>query len=294
MRRRSVTRVAIVTDSAADLPPVVAASAGVAVVPLTVTFGPESFRAGVNLTTEEFWQRMTAADAPFPTTAASSPGDFHAAFEAAFAGGADAVVCVDVAETLSGTIRSARVARGMLGDREIHVVDSGTASMGVGLLALLGARMAAAGLDGTEIAATLERRASDVDLYVALDTLEYLRRGGRISGAQATIGNLLSVKPIITVTEGHVTTADRVRTRSKARERVLELLTHRPIEQAALLYAPPADIDAFQAAFVERSGFEPASLLRMPIGPSVGPHVGPGCYGGVVLYREREAAVEPR
>src|SRR3954468_15528723 len=293
MRRRSVTRVAIVTDSAADLPPVVAASAGIAVVPLTVTFGPESFRAGVNLTTEEFWQRMTAPDAPFPTTAASSPGDFHAAFEAAFAAGAEAVVCVDIAETLSGTIRSARVARDMLGDREVHVVDSGTASMGAGLLALLGARMAAAGLDGAEIAATLERRASDVDLYVALDTLEYLRRGGRISGAQATIGNLLSVKPIITVTEGHVTTADRVRTRSRGGGSP-ERLPPRPIEQAALLYAPPADIDAFQAAFVERSGFEPASLLRMPIGPSVGPHVGPGCYGGVVLYREREAAVEPR
>src|SRR3954468_784669 len=127
MRRRSVTRVAIVTDSAADLPPVVAASAGIAVVPLTVSFGAETFRAGVNLTTDEFWQRMTAPDAPFPTTAAAAPGDFLSTFRQAFDAGADSVVCIAVSGDLSGTLKSAQVARDQLPDHEIHVIDSRTA-----------------------------------------------------------------------------------------------------------------------------------------------------------------------
>ncbi len=106
-----MSHVAFVTDSASDLPPDVAAAQGITVVPLVVSFGPESFRPNVDLTTDEFWERMTAPDAPFPTTAAASPGDFKSAFEAAFAGGADAVVCVNVSGDLSGTLKAAQVAQ---------------------------------------------------------------------------------------------------------------------------------------------------------------------------------------
>ena len=148
-------RVAIVTDSAADLPADRAGAAGITIVPLEVTFGSERLLAGVDLTVDAFWQRMVSPDSPFPTTAAASPGQFQAAFEAAFAGGADAVVCVDVAEGLSATIKSARIARDLMADREIHVVNSRSASMGVGILAELGARLAAEGRPAAEIAATL-------------------------------------------------------------------------------------------------------------------------------------------
>lgn len=280
-------RVAIVTDSAADLTPADARGAGITVVPLEVTFGTERFRAGVDLTTEEFWARMVAPDAPFPTTAAASPGEFRDAFEACFAGGAEAIVCVDVAETLSGTIKSARIARDMLPGREIHIVDSRSASMAVGLLALLGAELAAAGRAATEIAATLEQRRDDIDLYVVLDTLEYLKKGGRISGAQAAIGGLLSVKPIITVREGQVVTADRVRTKSKARERCLQLLTARPAERIAVLHTMDPDVEAFRDELIRRmpGGIDPSKVSIQPVGPSVGPHLGPGCVGGVILQR---------
>jgi DegV family protein with EDD domain len=285
-----MARVAIVTDSAADLTPADARAAGITVVPLEVTFGTERFRAGVDLTTEEFWARMLAPEAPFPTTAAASPGDFRDAFEACFAAGAEAIVCVDVAETLSGTIRSARIAREMLPGREIEIVDSRTASMGVGLLALLAAELAAAGRSAPEIASAIEQRRDDIDLYVALDTLEYLRKGGRISGAQAAIGGLLSVKPIITVREGLVVTADRVRTRSRARERCLELLTARPAERVSILHTMAPDVEAFRAELIRRmpGGIDPARVSIQPVGPSVGPHLGPGCLGGVVLL-ERSA-----
>jgi DegV family protein with EDD domain len=281
-----VSRVAIVTDSASDLPLDVASSKGITVVPLVVSFGSDSFKAGTELSTADFWRRMTAPDAPMPTTAASSPGDFRAAFEQAFVDGAEAVVSINVAGTLSGTLKAAQIGRDMLPDREIHVVDSGTASMGVGMLALMAAEMAETGSTADAIARTIEDRSKDVDLYVALDTLEYLKRGGRISGAQAAIGTLLSVKPIITVRDGLVHTADKPRTSGKARARIKELLTARPVERVAVLYTPPADGDAFRAEVLDAYGgaVDAARVSVSPVGPSVGPHLGPGCVGAIVLY----------
>jgi DegV family protein with EDD domain len=280
-----VSRVAIVTDSVSDMPPEVAARQGITVVPLFVSFGAETFRPNVDLTTDEFWARMLAPDAPFPTTAAAAPGDFVAAFEAAFAGGADGVVCVNASDGLSGTYKSARVAAGMVAGREIHVIDSRTASMGIGMLAQIGAELAEEGVSAAEIARVLEERKRDVDLYVALDTLEYLKRGGRISGARAAVGSMLSVKPIITVIDGVVDNADRVRSRAKARERVLELLTQKPLERACLLHTTQADVEEFRDRFLERSGLDPARVQTMTVGPSVGPHLGPGCVGAVIIYR---------
>jgi DegV family protein with EDD domain len=279
-------KVAVVTDSASDLPPAVAAAAGIRVVALNVSFGDQSFRAGETLSTEAFWQRMTAPDAPFPTTAAASPGSFQQAFDDAFAEGADAVICVDVAETLSGTITSARIAAGLAPEREIHVIDSRSASMGVGLLALLAAELAADGRTASEVAGVLEARRDDIDLFVGLDTLAYLRKGGRLSGPQAAIGTLLSVKPIITVRAGAVEVADRPRTRSKARARVLDLLAARPLDRLAVLYTPPADAEGFRDELAARvpGGIDPAHVSVQPVGPSVGPHLGPGCLGAVVLY----------
>ncbi len=280
-----MSRVAIVTDSASDLPPEVAAAAGITVVPLIVSFGSETFRTNVDLTTDEFWARMIAPGAPFPTTAAASPGDFRAAYQAAFDAGADAVVCITVSGDLSGTLKSATIGAGLLADREIRVVDSRSASMGHGMLAQIGAEMASAGRSAAEIAAALEETKGRIDLYVALDTLEYLKRGGRISGARAAMGTMLSIKPIITVTDGLVEQAERVRTRAKARERCLELLTARPMERATVLHTTQADVEAFRVAFLERSGLDPAVVQTRTVGPSVGPHLGPGCVGAVAVYK---------
>lgn len=283
-----MTRTAIVTDSAADLPPDVARAAGIEIAPLSVSFGDRTYQAGVDLSTEEFWARMTAPDAPFPTTAATSPGVFGEIFERCFAAGADAIVCVDIAETLSGTIRSARIAAEMLPDREIHVVDGRSASMAVGLLAQLGAEMAEAGVPAGEIAATLAARAEDTTFFVVLETLEYLRRGGRISGVQAAVGTLLSVKPIITIVDGHVEQADRVRTRQKGRRRVIELAAARPAERVAIMHAlnESAEIETFRDELVAAlpGGIDPARVSIQPIGPSIGPHVGPGALGAIVLH----------
>jgi DegV family protein with EDD domain len=284
-----MTRVAVVTDSASDLEPAEAAEAGITVVPLIVNFGSDSYRTGVDMSTEEFWERMTAPDAPWPTTAASSPGVFKDAYEVAFADGAEAIISVHVAGTLSGTIKSAQIAREMLADREIHVVDSQGASRAQVILARIAVAMAADGTPPAEIAEYLSRRASDLRMYVALETLEYLKKGGRISGTRAAIGTLLAVKPIISVEAGVVDQADRVRTRTKARERLIELVTARPIERLEILHTLAPDVETFRAEVIARAtgSLDPDSVRIGLVGASVGPHVGPGCLGAAVLYEAR-------
>jgi DegV family protein with EDD domain len=282
-----VSRIAVITDSAADLDPGRAAALGIRVVPLIVTFGPDSYRAGEEMTSEAFWERMTAPDAPFPKTAASSPGVFKEAFEAAFAAGADAIVCVTVGAALSGTNKSATIAAQAMPEREIHVVDSRNASMGQGILAILATELAAQGVPADAVARTLEVRTADVETVVVLDTLEYLRKGGRISGPQAAIGTLLSVKPIIAIKDGVVDTVDRVRTRSKARSRAVEYVTPLPIERLAVLHTVSPDVEAFRDELLAHvpGGIDPARVSIELVGPSVGPHLGPGAVGASVLRK---------
>ena len=278
---------AIITDSASDLSPARAAELGIIVVPLLVSFGGQEFQAGVQLSAEEFWARMTAPDAPFPKTAAASPIAFRDACEDAFAAGADSVVCITVAASLSGTFKSATIGREMLPEREIHVVDSDTAAFGQALLAILARDLAVAGKSGAEIAAEVKERAPDVEAIVCLDTLEYLRRGGRISGAQAVIGTLLSVKPIIAIHNGKVDKIDQVRTRSKARERAIEFVTSRPIERLAVFHSMSPDLAEFRKEVIARAGTVPAGDVETAIiGPSIGPHLGPGALGAAMLYRK--------
>ncbi|MDA8203235.1 MAG: DegV family protein [Chloroflexi bacterium] len=279
-------RVAIVTDSASDLDPSTAAEHGIVLIPLIAIFGDEEYRAGVDMTAREFWARLTAPGAPFPRTAAASAGEFQAAFERCFAEGAGAIVCVTVAGTLSATLKSAQIARDALPDREIHVIDSWGASMVEGLLAELAAEMADAGESASAIAAEVERRIPDTRLFLVLDTLEYLHRGGRIGRGRALLGAMLSVKPLMTVLDGVVDIVDRPRTRSRARQRLIEVVTARPVERLALL-ATPGDDDVVEAGaqLAVAAGVDPATVTTEIIGGSIGPHVGPGAYGAVVLWR---------
>jgi len=278
-----VSRVAVITDSAADLPADQARAAGITVVPLLVSFGEKEYRAGVEISPDQFWQELTKAGAPFPKTAACAPGDFGTAFEAQFSNGADEIVYVGVGEKLSATIQAARIARDMHAERLIHIVDSTSASMGVGLLALLAAERAAEGKSGQQIVSELEKRRDELRLYVVLETLEYLKRGGRISPARAAIGGVLSIKPIITITDGVVETADRPRTRSKARARLLELLAEAKPERIAVLHGQSPDVEAFAGELANATGFRREKMSIHLIGSSVGPHVGPGAYGAVIL-----------
>jgi DegV family protein with EDD domain len=285
-----MTRVAVVTDSSADVASAVAAAAGLVVVPLFIRFGAEEFKVGVDLTTEQFWTRMLAPDAPFPSTAAPSPGTFQQVFETCFADGADAIVCPVIGSKISATFQSATLAAGALPDREIHVIDTGSTSMSTGFAALLASELAAAGTTAAEIAAAVRARLPDIDLYVAVDTLEYLKKGGRLSPARAAIGTVLSVKPIISVRDGIVVMAERPRTRAKARERLIELITERPVERLAIIHTPTSsreEVAAFRDALVARlpGGIDPAMVSIGLLGATTGPHLGPGLMGAAFLRR---------
>lgn len=278
-----MTRVAIVTDSASDLTAERAAAAGVTVVPLYVYFGDREFKAGVDMSYEDFWRELQVPDAPFPKTAAAPPGAFKDAFESLFAQGYDEIVCINVGAKLSATIKSAQIAAGMMADRKIHVFDSESATLGQGVLVLLAAQRAKQGWNGTDIVAELDARKHTLNLYLALDTLEYLKRGGRISPARAAIGNVLSVKPIITIVDGVVETADRPRTRGKARARLLELLSSSKPEMIAVIHGQAEDVSDFADELTAATRFPRDEVGIYLIGPSVGPHTGPGVYGAVIL-----------
>ena len=276
--------VAIVTDSGSDLTPTRLRENNIRQVALSVSIGDRSYLSPDELTAEEFWRLMRTPGCPVAHTAAPSAGQFKQAFELAFEEGADSIVCVCLSETLSSTIGSARMAGEMLPGRDIHIVDSRSASMATGALALRGATMAAHGATAVEIAAEMNRLRGEITLFVALDTLEYLRKGGRISAARAAVGGLLSVKPIITVEEGIVVTADQPRTRTKALARVLELLTDQPAVEVHIMYSPPADDVAFREAVLAQMP-EPAPKLVtvQTLGPVIGAHIGPGAYGAVLV-----------
>jgi DegV family protein with EDD domain len=280
--------VAVVTDSCSDMSQELLGQHDIVQVPLTVFFGNEGALSPDELPAEDFWQKLTAPDAPFPHTAAPSAGQFKAVYEKLFAAGADEIVYVGMSETLSTTINSGRMAAEMMPDRTILTVDTRTACMGIGAMAMRASTLAREGRTAREIADEIERAKKGIDVFVALETLEYLRKGGRIGSAKAAIGGLLSIKPIIRVLDGEVIVHEQVRTRSKATERVLELLTEKPVTELHVLYGPPVDHQAFRDAILERlPGPTPRVVTTQIIGPIIGTHVGPGAYGAVLISEPR-------
>ena len=279
--------VAIVTDSGSDLTPEELRESGIRQVPLSVSFGEESYLSPDELGPDAFWEKMCAPDSPFAHTAAASIGLFKQTFEQAFADGHESVVCVCLSGGLSATIKHAQMAKEMLATKQVFILDSKTATMGIGALALRGARLAASGASGAEIHSKLTAMRDREDLYCALDTLEYLRKGGRIGNTKAAIGGLLSIKPILTVDEGVVIVTDQPRTHSKAIERVVELVTDRPATEIHLLYSPPADSAAFRELVLAHMP-EPAPRVVTThiIGPVIGAHVGPGALGAILVHED--------
>jgi DegV family protein with EDD domain len=277
--------VAVVVDSGSDLTPSQLRETGIRQVPLSVAFGEQTFLSPDELTPEAFWERLSAPDCPFAHTAAPSVGQFKLAFEKAFEDGHEAIVCICLSEGLSATVKHARMAAEMLPGRAISVVDSKSASLGIGALAMRAVALASSGASAGEIEAQLTKLRESVDLYVGLDTLEYLRKGGRIGYAKAAIGGLLSIKPIITMTDSVVVVMDQPRTRSKATERVIELLTERPLVELHVLYSPPADPAVFRDAVLARMPAPaPRFVTTQIIGPVIGAHIGPGAYGAIRVF----------
>lgn len=275
--------VAIVTDTSSDLLPEQAAAIGVRLVPLSVSFGDETFEAVTELTNERFYEMLTAPGAPFPRTAAPNPGRFEAAYREALDGGAAGVVCITLSQKLSATYASAVGAAGAFEPGEVVVLDSATTSHALAMIVTSGAALAAEGSPIADVVARTSDLIARSQLYFTVDTLEYLQRGGRIGRASALLGTMLSIKPILFVEDGAVGTADKKRTAAKARARMLELATARPVERAIVLHTTGVDTETLRDQFIQAAGIEPDLVDVGLTGCVAGAHVGPGMYGVALI-----------
>jgi DegV family protein with EDD domain len=269
--------VAIVTDSTADLPPELAASHSITVVPLTVNFDGKTLLDGVDIKPDEFYRRLPGVTT-HPTTSQPSPGRFAEAYSALLADH-ESVISIHISEKLSGTYQSACQAADMTEPKRVRVVDSQLVSMSLGLITLTASAMASKGVDAEAIESKVLNMRAHVQTYFSVATLEFLRRGGRIGRAGALLGSVLQVKPVLCIRDGQVTPLERVRTFERALNRIVELTREVDRGHGVCVIVGHADAEAD----AERIGrdLEPIAetLMIQPLGPVVGAHAGPGVVG---------------
>ncbi len=277
--------VRIVTDSTCDLPLSDVERYGITVVPLTVFFGEEAFLDGVEISGSDFYARMVASKS-LPRTSQPSVELFQDAYRS-LAGDGVEIVSIHVSSKLSGTLNAASIAREVV-KHDVHVdlIDSYNVSLGLGLIVLEAARAAQSGATLAEVVATARRAMDRVSVHVAVDTLEYLQKGGRIGRARSLLGSVLSIKPIVCVDDGEVAPFERVRTRAKAIERMFELASGMP--RAKEMFIGCGGDDTEGRALLERlRPLLPHTELRIGyLGPVVGVYTGPNALGIAALERE--------
>ena len=268
-------KVAIVTDSTADLAHDLVEQRGITVVPLTVTLEGHSYLDGVQIQPDEFYGKL-AASGQMATTSQPSPGTFAEVYDRLL-GDHDEVVSLHISSKLSGTFEAATQGADMVARERIQVVDTEMVSMPLALLVLVAASMAARGETAAAITDGITPIRESMRVYFMVATLEYLRRGGRIGRAGALLGSMLQVKPVLTIQAGEVAPMERVRTQEKALSRVIELAGHGKSPFCALV-GHAASPDAAERI---ASALEPhtESLIVAPLGPVVGAHAGPGTVG---------------
>ncbi len=264
--------VKVVTDSACDLPEDLIRQYDIAVVPLKIRFDDEEFVDRIDLSTEQFWDRANKSDV-LPATAAPSPGDFEQAFRKA-GEGAVSVVCINLSSALSATYQAAITAASSLDGFDITVIDSRQCTVAEGALVLEAAKLASEGATKDVVVTAVEALRDRLKLVGALDTLDNLRKGGRIGAAGAFFGSLLSVKPLITIEEGSVKALSRQRTRRKALSALTDLVkADAPIDHVAISHAQANDIEEILDLLQPVVARE--QVLVCDIGPVIGSHGGP-------------------
>ena len=277
----------IVTDSACDLSPAMAATHNIDIVPLTVRIGDTEYVDQRDLTPTEFWTKSSAAK-QLPETAAPSPGAFEETFRAAAAQGATGIVCVSLSSELSATFQSAQLAADAVKDAiDVRVIDSRSVTIAQGLLAIAGADAAAAGKPIDEVVAVIEAKVPRMRVFAALDTLENLKKGGRIGAARAALGSMLNIKPLIRVENGAVEEAGKQRTRSRSLDQLIDIAKQHNAANAhplAVMHGDAADIDKFVDNLAAALGRPRDDIMVGDIGSVVGTHTGPGVIG--IAYDE--------
>jgi DegV family protein with EDD domain len=272
----------IVTDTDSSLPAALAAQYQIRQVPIVVQFGTEAYKTGEELDDARLFARINR-EKKLPTTAAPSPGQFVEAFQAAFAAGAETVLCFCVSSAVSATYQAALTAREMLPGRDIEVVDTQTLSLTQAFMVLGAAEAAQAGATKAEALARAHDIGRRAHLYVALPTLKYLAMGGRVSYMTAGLASVLNIQPVLTMRNGKLDMLERVRTRAKAWGRVIELAVeaagNKPVERAAIVHVnAPAEARLFEEKL--RAGLpQLPSTFVAELTPGLSVHSGDGMVG---------------
>jgi DegV family protein with EDD domain len=280
----NIMAIKVVTDSTSDLPEEVVHNLGITVVPALIQFGDKVYMDGVDLSTQEFYSRLQT-NSFLPKTSPASPGTFREVYSR-LAREAEAIISIHVSAKLSATYDSAR-----LGSVDfkcpISIVDSETASMACGLLVILAARAAQEGVSLPEIEALVRAAVPRTITYGVFSTLEYLYKGGRIGRAQAYLGSMLKLNPILAIRAGEILPIARVRTRPKAIDRLCEILqaSGTPQEMSVMSSTEPEEAEALAQRLAPM--FPPERMYRAVIGPTMGTYVGPRAVGVSIIWKEK-------
>jgi len=276
-------KIAIVTDSTAYLPPGFVQKHNITITPLVVIWGEETLEDGVDIQPSQFYTRLQTAKI-MPSTSQATPATMVAAFDGLIAQGYDEILGIFISSNLSGTIDSAIQAKDLMqkGADKVTIVDSKTTAMALGfqVLAVANAIEDGANLDDAVVLA--EKARANTGVFFAVDTLEFLHRGGRIGGAQRFLGTALNMKPVLTLQDGRVEALERIRTKKKAHNRVLELIAEQVqgkdnIRLATL--SANAEVDAKALLDNAEKLLNPVETIFTEISPVLGTHVGPGTVG---------------
>ncbi|MBM3132316.1 MAG: DegV family protein [Chloroflexi bacterium] len=274
--------VKVVTDSTADLPDGLIRELGITVVPLNVNFGTKSFRDGIDITADEFYRRLPHTD-PLPTTSQPTPADFIHVYEE-LGKETSEIISIHISQKLSGTHNSATLAHaGIKTASRIEIVDSFEASGGLGLIVVQAAKAAKRGANLDEVLSITRDTMSRTHFFGTVDTLRYLHKGGRIGKAQALMGTLLAIKPIIGMREGEVHPFGKARTRKKVIAHFIEMVKElMPIDEMTVLHSTtPEEAAEIMKELASIAGKE--CLYDSRIGPVIGTYLGPGALGiGVI------------
>lgn len=271
-------RIRVVTDSGCDLPEEMVGRFDIDVVSLSIRFGDDEFTDGIDLTPRAFWAKCKASKV-LPETSAPSPGAFQSAYERAAAAGCNGVIVLTISAALSGTYQSASLAaESFTSTMPVTVIDTKAVSMAQGLLALDVAERAQTGASLDELVEHARALISKVGVCAMLDTLDHLVKGGRVGGARALLGQVLSIKPLLELKDGVVAEAGRQRTRAKALNAIVEVVrSHAPLRRLAVVHGDVSDVSVFAQQVRDIDSQFP--LIVADIGPVVGTHGGPGMIG---------------
>jgi DegV family protein with EDD domain len=279
IRGEVMSKVAVLTDSTAYIPSALQQQLNITIVPLTLIWGEESYEDGVDMMPDDFYKRMENSKV-IPTTSQATIASMKNAFERLLAEGQD-VLGIFISSKLSGTVESAMQAREMLpkGQDRIAILDSLATTMALGWPVLTAARAAEAGECLVECQKLAEKARDQTGVMFVVETLEYLRRGGRIGGAQAMLGTILNIKPLLELQDGRIESVEKIRTKGKALSRMLDLVEEKVAGRTPIRLATVhanAEAEALTLLETARQRFNPIESLHSPLSPVIGTHAGPG------------------